>query len=614
MKTLAYLGFCLTVFILSAPKDWAQAYRILHHFPAQSGATGTPLVSDGIVYGITARGGPADDGTVYRISTTGEDFTVLHEFSGSDGQEPRAGLVRSGNTLYGTTLMGGLFGGGTVFKIQTNGSGFEVLKHFNPWIGEGEQPTGSEPMVLLNGTLFGMTQYSGATNGVAFGWGTAFRLQTDGTGHQVLKQFPAGVESTPWSGLALDGITLYGTTSGWAGANLGTVFRLNTDGSGYRTLWQFTGGTDAAFPLGGVVVAGNTLFGTTYYGPGNLYHYSGTVFRMNTDGTGFTTLHVFDSRAYWPREGLLLADGVLYGPVICGPGDVGSGVGSGAIYALTTNGFAFQFLKQFDGTNGSSPCGVALSGDRLYGACWGGGTENGGVLYTLSTPSPKIVTGPCSQTAELGNDVWFMVQAEGAPTLSYELFFNQTNWLFSSMTNRLRLPQVQFEQTGTYTIRVSNQWGAMATAPFELNVIPAVVRRTVPGIKLNGVPGDILRLEISPNLIDPFGWRLLDNISLTNATEWYFDTTTPLDFDRFYRAAYTNASLPPLPLDISLIPAITLSGTNGSTLRLDFINQFGPTDNWSTLAMVTLTSTTQLFLDTTAPGQPKRLYRIVTIP
>ena len=43
-------------------------------------------------------------------------------------------------------------------------------------------------------------------------------------------------------------------------------------------------------PYGGLILSGNTLYGTAQYGgsSGN-----GTVFAVNTDGTGFTNLYSF---------------------------------------------------------------------------------------------------------------------------------------------------------------------------------------------------------------------------------------------------------------------------------------------------------------------------------
>ena len=50
------------------------------------------------------------------------------------------------------------------------------------------------------------------------------------------------------------------------------------------------------------------------------------------------------------------------------------------------------------------------------------------------------------------------------------------------------------------------------------------------------------------------------------------------------------------------VPAITLTGNIGDKVRLDYINQFGPTDAWVTLDTVTLTNASQLYFDVSAIG------------
>jgi hypothetical protein len=52
----------------------------------------------------------------------------------------------------------------------------------------------------------------------------------------------------------------------------------------------------------------------------------------------------------------------------------------------------------------------------------------------------------------------------------------------------------------------------------------------------------------------------------------------------------------------------------GGSVRLDYINQFGPIDAWVTLDTVTLTNASQLYFDVSAPMQPARLYRLVPSP
>ena len=67
-------------------------------------------------------------------------------------------------------------------------------------------------------------------------------------------------------------------------------------------------------------------------------------------------------------------------------------------------------------------------------------------------------------------------------------------------------------------------------------------------------------------------------------------------------------------LDLHLVPAITLTGNIGDSLRLDYINRVGPIDAWVTLDTVKLTNSSQLYFDVAAPGQPQRLYRLVKVP
>jgi hypothetical protein len=64
---------------------------------------------------------------------------------------------------------------------------------------------------------------------------------------------------------------------------------------------------------------------------------------------------------------------------------------------------------------------------------------------------------------------------------------------------------------------------------------------------------------------------------------------------------------------LNMVPAITLSGTVGDSLRIDYINRVGAVDAWAALDTVTLTNTSQLYFDTSSIGQPQRLWRIVPL-
>jgi hypothetical protein len=144
-----------------------------------------------------------------------------------------------------------------------------------------------------------------------------------------------------------------------------------------------------------------------------------------------------------------------------------------------------------------------------------------------------------------------------------------------------------------------------------LQVIAAVERRPVPGIKVTGESASLLHVDYANSLSPAPTWTPLGSVSLTSTTGYCCDPTLPLPPQRFYRAWQTGTPGVRPSLDLHLVPAITLTGTIGHSVRLDYIN---PTDAWVTLATVSLTNTSQLYFDISASGQPPRLYRLVQIP
>src|SRR5260221_24230 len=68
--------------------------------------------------------------------------------------------------------------------------------------------------------------------------------------------------ANPSGGLILSGSTLYGTAIYGGSSGWGTVFALNTNGTGFTTPYNFTGGNDGANPSAGLILSNNTLYGT----------------------------------------------------------------------------------------------------------------------------------------------------------------------------------------------------------------------------------------------------------------------------------------------------------------------------------------------------------------
>jgi hypothetical protein len=227
--------------------------------------------------------------------------------------------------------------------------------------------------------------------------------------------------------------------------------------------------------------------------------------------------------------------------------------------------------------------------------------------------APTILRTPQTQTAEAGATVDLAVVTAGDPPPACQWYLNGTNLIGCTSCN-LVLTNLLFSQSGTYTVVVTNMFGAVTSAPAMLNVIAPVARRLVPGVKLIAPVGTFWGLDYRDDLGPTANWDTMATMSLTNASQFYFDLSAPLPPQRFYRAWQSGTPSVMPSLDLHLVPAITLTGTIGHSVRLDYINQFGPTDAWVTLDTVTLTNTSQLYFDVSAPGQPQRLYRLVQVP
>ena len=71
----------------------------------------------------------------------------------------------------------------------------------------------------------------------------------------------------PYGSLIQSGSTLYGMTKWHGGSGGGTIFKIGTDGTGFSLLHSFTGGaSDGAYPYGSLIQSGSTLYGMTSAG------------------------------------------------------------------------------------------------------------------------------------------------------------------------------------------------------------------------------------------------------------------------------------------------------------------------------------------------------------
>ena len=367
----------------------ANGYKVLYSF--KGGADGeypwAGLVNvKGTLYGTTEKGGANNDGTVFRITTSGKK-TVLHSFGGSgDGEYPWAGLINVNGTLYGTTFGGGAYssscsseycGYGTVFSITLSGTETVLYSFKGSRAGEGPYAG----LIDVKGTLYGTTLFGGGNNE-----GTVFSVTPSGT-ETVLHRFGgSGDGADPYASLIDVKGTLYGTTyAGGAngcryGRGCGTVFSISPRGK-ETVLHSFGGSGDGEYPWAGLINVNGTLYGTTTMGP---HHRSarccGTVFSGTPSGTE-TVLYRFKGSHHgdgdYPQAILLNVNGTLYGTTYAG----GNG---GTLFSVTMGGKE-KVLHNFGGSGdgGDPAAGLIDVKGMLYGTTVFGGT-GGGTVFSLT--------------------------------------------------------------------------------------------------------------------------------------------------------------------------------------------------------------------------------------
>jgi uncharacterized repeat protein (TIGR03803 family) len=223
-----------TVFVRSGGST-----RTLYSF--QGGADGAQpegslVAIDGVLYGTTEDGGSAGDGTVFSITPSGDEHVVYSFKGGTDGALPvLAGLAAFGGKLYGTTSAGGnsgcrgqgSVGCGTLFVVTTSGDE-RVLHRF------AGKPDGALPyagLTLAGKTMYGTTMDGGSAEPACIGrgivgCGTVFDIDEAGR-YARLYRFRGHADGAgPLTPLVSESNSLYGTTLGGGTHDNGTLFQI----------------------------------------------------------------------------------------------------------------------------------------------------------------------------------------------------------------------------------------------------------------------------------------------------------------------------------------------------------------------------------------------------
>lgn len=357
---------------------------VLHAFSTGSvkndGANpyGGLALAGGTLFGTTQNGGAYGFGTIFRVNPDGSGYAKVYDFTGAaDGGAPQGKLILGGNMLYGSASAGGASNYGTIFAIDTNAWRLTPLYNFTNGLDGAAPSTG---VVLANDLLYGTSGTYPSTN-----LGALFELATNGSNFTVLHHFShltgtANLDGAYPYGLQFYNGVLYGAASDGGTNGTGTLFGLPAGQTNFSLQESFPMAaypfvnSNGAYPGGGVVVAGGTLFGVASYGGSSGW---GTVYAGATSGGGIASLHSFSAGTDYrsPNGTPTVLGSNLYG------------VTPATIFMVGTNGLGFANLQVFQGVRTNNGSGLngdfAVAGHVLYGTAYSGGVGGAGTVFAL---------------------------------------------------------------------------------------------------------------------------------------------------------------------------------------------------------------------------------------
>ena len=327
---------------LSSPAP-AQAFSVIHSFGPSTGSkphSGVTIDAHGNLYGTTFFGGQNANGVVYKLSRHGSSwiYSVLHEFTGSDGAQPVAKpLIAPNGTLYDTATAGGMFQDGTLVNLRPQPNRCSSISC--PW----------QATVIHS-----------------------FALSSDGSSPVGINFDPAG--------------DIIGATLAGGGKSEGTIFKLTpSQGSWTFSLLTDFSGSNAGDAYGGVISdSQGNIYGAGYY------ELPGSIFEITSSGQ----LEVLYQFPFSGANGVGLDYGLVQDQAgnLYGMAAGGGQLGGGTVYELSPSGgsWSLAVLHNFPSfvlgaATGSASLTLDAEGN-LYGTTFANGTFGLGNVFKL-TPS-----------------------------------------------------------------------------------------------------------------------------------------------------------------------------------------------------------------------------------
>lgn len=106
-------------------------------------------------------------------------------------------------------------------------------------------------------------------------------------------------------------------------------------------------------------------------------------------------------------------------------------------------------------------------------------------VFLMVATLPTFATQPKNQASLIGGAATFFVNVSSGVAVAYQWFLNNTNLVIDATNSSLVLTNIQSDQEGVYTVRVTNIYGAVVSSNAALSIIPLII----PNNAANSQPG-----------------------------------------------------------------------------------------------------------------------------
>jgi Immunoglobulin domain/Immunoglobulin I-set domain len=225
---------------------------------------------------------------------------------------------------------------------------------------------------------------------------------------------------------------------------------------------------------------GNYSMSVTNFAP-HIAGFTLTVTSAQLSHAGNFSIYVANSAGSAISSNALLTIGGLPPVITSQPTNVNTFAGANVAFGVAATGSApFSYQWSYHGTNLANATNATLPLVNVTPASAGNysvsianafGATNSVVALLMVQPGvpPVITAQPLPQSVQIGSTANFSVSVNASAPLSYQWLFNGSN-LAGATNNLLTLVNVQTNQAGSYSVAISNPYGATNSFAAPLTV------------------------------------------------------------------------------------------------------------------------------------------------